>query len=105
MTFAPSNEPIETPSPYQNTIESILSYLENKGHTPTVLFKRSDCVVGYKVNFIDLLPIIFPHGWNGPDSKRATKVSKNAYYVTIVTHHYHKCNNLISHWYCILCDN
>ena len=48
-----------------------------KGHKPTLLFKRGDCVGGHKVNLIDIFPLIFPYGWDGPDVKRATKVFKS----------------------------
>ena len=60
MTFAPSNEPTEATGPYQSTTEFILSHLGKKGHKPTLLFKRGDCVGGHKVNLIDLFPLIFP---------------------------------------------
>ena len=74
MTFAPSNEPTEATGPYRNNTEFILSYLGKKGHKPTPLFKRGDCVGGHKVDLIDLFPLIFPYGWGGPDAKRSTKV-------------------------------
>ena len=35
------------------------------------------------MKFIDLFPLIFPYWWGGPDTKRATKVSKSG-----VLHHY-----------------
>ena len=50
---------------------------KKKGHKPTILFKRGDCIGGHKVNLIDLFSLIFPYGWGDPDAKRATKVSKS----------------------------
>ena len=89
MTFAPSNEPTKATGPHQNKTEFIILNIGKKGHIPTLLFKRGDCVGGHKVNLIDLFLLIFLYRWGGPDAKRSTKVSKSS-----VLRHY--CRILLS---------